>query len=143
MIKTNYFEISRTRVLFTAQKLWEKRDDERRLLLRAAHDAMGGVEGALAKHADGVLEALEPAELAAARELLLRLVTPERTRRVGGTPSGAAALRWSHEADVGATRIVRSHQHRLFAGVADAPRWRRHAMGRHPARCGVHAARTV
>src|SRR2546430_17406562 len=59
------------------------------------------------------------------------------------TPSKATALRRSHEADVGATRIVRVHEHCLLAGVADATRWRRHAMICHPARRGVHAARAV
>jgi len=67
---------------FAAQVLWERRDTDRKLLLRAAHDEMGGVEGALARHASGVLEGLSPAELGLARQLLLRLVTAERTRRV-------------------------------------------------------------
>jgi hypothetical protein len=62
---------------------------------------------------------------------------------LGLTPSGATALRRSYEADVGAARIVRSHQHRLFAGVADATRWRRYTMGRHPVRRSVHAVRTI
>ena len=67
---------------FTAQRLWERRDDSKRLLLRRAYDDMGGVGGALGKHADGVLEGLSPAALKLARKLMLRLVTPERTRRV-------------------------------------------------------------
>src|SRR5438067_13117981 len=65
-------------------------------------------------------------------------------RAVSGlTPFRATALRRSHEADVGAARIVRAHEHRLFAGVADAMCRRRHTMGRHPARRGVHATRAV
>jgi hypothetical protein len=36
--------------------------------------------------------------------------------------SATTALRRAHEADVGAARIVRSHQHCLFAAVADAKR---------------------
>jgi len=67
---------------FAAQMLWERRDATRKLLLRAAYDEMGGVEGAVAKHADGVLDGFSAAELEAAREMLLRLVSPERTRRV-------------------------------------------------------------
>jgi WD40 repeat protein len=67
---------------FAAQQLWENRDSQDRLLLRSAYDAMGGVEGALAKRADGVLEALSGDELSSARQLLLRLVTVERTRKV-------------------------------------------------------------
>lgn len=67
---------------FAAQKLWERRDTERRCLLRAVHDELGGVEGALATHADGVLDGLPETELRLARELLLRLVTPQRTRKL-------------------------------------------------------------
>ncbi len=67
---------------FAAQMLWDHRDKAGKLLLRSAYEQMGGVEGALAKHADGVLEGLSATELRLARELLLRLVTPEKTRRV-------------------------------------------------------------
>ena len=66
---------------FAARRLWEQRDPVRRMLLRSAYEEMGGVEGALATHADGVLDALSPAEVRLAQTLLLRLVTPERVRR--------------------------------------------------------------
>jgi WD40 repeat protein len=69
---------------FTGRLLWERRDRKRRLLLRSAYDAIGGVAGALARHADGVLQGLSTPQLHTARELLLRLVTPEGTRRVVG-----------------------------------------------------------
>jgi len=67
---------------FAAQALWQQRDRERRLLLRATYERMGGVGGALAQHADGILKGLSPKALHLVRQLLLRLVTPERTRRV-------------------------------------------------------------
>ena len=67
---------------FTAAKLWEGRDAERRLLTEASYLAFGGVGGALASHADSVLDALGSAERRCARTLLLRLVTPERTRAI-------------------------------------------------------------
>ena len=67
---------------FTMWRLWERRDVERRQLTRAAYDAMGGVAGALAEHADRILAELLPEDVVVARELLLRLVTPQRTRRV-------------------------------------------------------------
>src|SRR6185437_6971550 len=67
---------------FTAAKLWENRDNERRLLTEASYRAFGGVGGALASHADRVLDALGVAERRCARTLLLRLVTPERTRAI-------------------------------------------------------------
>jgi len=66
---------------FATQLLWDRRDQQRRLLLRAAHQEMGGVAGALARHAEAVLEGLSPDEVRLARELLLRLVTPEGTRQ--------------------------------------------------------------
>ncbi len=69
-------------VQFALRSLWEARDRERRVLPRAAYDAMGGVGGALAAHADGVLQALQPAQVRAARTILLRLVTPRGTRRL-------------------------------------------------------------
>lgn len=65
---------------FAATRLWEARDPARKLLTRSAYDAMGGVAGALTNHADSVLEKLSTPERSLARELLLRLVTPERTR---------------------------------------------------------------
>ena len=67
---------------FTMRLLWERRDVQRRLLLRAEHDAIGGVAGALAAHADVVIEALDPERVRLARDLFLRLVTSEGTRRV-------------------------------------------------------------
>ncbi|HEU4404435.1 MAG TPA: protein kinase [Polyangiaceae bacterium] len=65
---------------FTASKLWQARDRGRRLLTRASYVQLGGVAGALSAHADALLGAMPPAERALARELLVRLVTPERTR---------------------------------------------------------------
>ncbi|WP_437734534.1 nSTAND1 domain-containing NTPase [Sorangium sp. So ce1335] len=67
---------------FTAMKLWEARDRERRLLTRESHERLGGVAGALSAHADAVLSALSSREQRLARAVLLRLVTPERTRAV-------------------------------------------------------------
>jgi hypothetical protein len=67
---------------FAARMLWERRDEEQRLLLTSAYEAIGGVAGALAEHADGVLEGLSAAQVRTARELLLRLVTAEGTRSV-------------------------------------------------------------
>ena len=69
---------------FTARMLWERRDRKTRRLTRQAYDQLGGVAGALARHADGVLAALPAEEMAVARDILLRLVTPQETRRVVG-----------------------------------------------------------
>ncbi|MCY0991151.1 protein kinase [Nannocystis sp. ILAH1] len=67
---------------FTAARLWDTRDGARRLLTRASYRALGGVAGALSTHADAVLSTLAPREQQLARAILLRLVTPERTRAV-------------------------------------------------------------
>ncbi|WP_437669910.1 nSTAND1 domain-containing NTPase [Sorangium sp. So ce131] len=67
---------------FTATKLWETRDRERRLLTRESYEQLGGVAGALSAHADAVLSALPVREQRLARAVFLRLVTPERTRAV-------------------------------------------------------------
>jgi WD40 repeat protein len=84
---------------FTARQLWERRDRETKTLRRADYEAIGGVAGALAGHADGVLTALSNAEQGLTRALLLRLVTVEGTRRVvpqaealEGLPRRAAAV---------------------------------------------------
>ncbi|RKH03078.1 serine/threonine-protein kinase PknK [Corallococcus sp. CA053C] len=67
---------------FAATQLWEARDTTNRLLTQGAYEAMGGIAGALASHADSVLESLSPQERTLVRALFLRLVTPERTRAI-------------------------------------------------------------
>lgn len=67
---------------FAGSMLWEKRDRSTRKLLRSAYDRMGGVQGALATHADGFMRDLSEAQTATVRGAMLRLVTPEGTRRV-------------------------------------------------------------
>ena len=65
---------------FTAARLWEGRDRERRLLTEASYEQLGGVAGALARHADAVLAGMSQTQQAVARTAFERLVTPERTR---------------------------------------------------------------
>jgi WD40 repeat protein len=85
---------------FAARTLWDRRDVEQRLLLRSAYTKMGGVAGALAEHADGVLAGLDADEVRLTRELLLRMVTPEGTSR----PMRRAAL--LHGLDARAGRVL-------------------------------------
>jgi len=63
------------------QKLWEDRDEERRLLTRGVYEAIGCARGALSRHADSVLAGLGRERREVARKILCRLVTPDRTRR--------------------------------------------------------------
>jgi WD40 repeat protein/serine/threonine protein kinase len=67
---------------FAGQELWERRDRKRQLLTREAYRTVGGVAGALAHHADGVLDGLSAGQVTEARQLLIRLVTPSGTRQV-------------------------------------------------------------
>ncbi len=67
---------------FAASRLWESRDPSRKLLTRQSYDAIGGIAGALASHADAVLSGMTGQKKALARTVLLRLVTPERTRAI-------------------------------------------------------------
>jgi serine/threonine protein kinase len=67
---------------FAATQLWEQRDSVRKLLTEQSYAGMGGIAGALARHADSVLGGLPPQGHALARAVLLRLVTPERTRAI-------------------------------------------------------------
>ncbi|AKT44055.1 protein kinase domain-containing protein [Chondromyces crocatus] len=67
---------------FTAAKLWDTCDPEQRVITQASYDQIGGVAGALSAHADAVLDGLPAQERRLVRGVLLRLVTPERTRAV-------------------------------------------------------------
>jgi serine/threonine protein kinase len=67
---------------FAASKLWDARDTERRLLTEQSYHALGGIVGALASHADAVINALPAPTQALARTILTQLVTPERTRAI-------------------------------------------------------------
>ncbi|MBK7863594.1 MAG: protein kinase [Archangiaceae bacterium] len=67
---------------FCAQMLWENRDPARKQLTQFAYEAIGGVAGALAVHADTFLKRLPPQAVPLVRAILLRLVTPERTRAI-------------------------------------------------------------
>ncbi|MCG8424960.1 MAG: serine/threonine protein kinase, partial [Proteobacteria bacterium] len=65
---------------FTAAKLWDARDRRRRLLTAASYQALGGVAGALASHADEVLSGLATAQKRLTRSIFQRLVTSDGTR---------------------------------------------------------------
>jgi len=65
---------------FALTELWDARDRDRGLVTAQAVESIGGVGGALARHADRVLRQLLPEERAEARRLLMGLVTAEGTR---------------------------------------------------------------
>lgn len=65
---------------FALAELWDARDAEHRVIPAEALVRIGGVTGALARHADSVLAGMPSTERSAARAILLSLVTAERTR---------------------------------------------------------------
>ncbi|MBY5389624.1 WD40 repeat domain-containing protein [Rhizobium leguminosarum] len=75
-------------VEFTLTQLWEQRDRNENRLTLAAYSAIGGLKGAIDRHADAVYERLSPELHGSARCALLQLVhvstldTYTRTRRV-------------------------------------------------------------
>ncbi len=73
---------------FALEELWMRRDAARGCITQQALEEMGGVAGALSRHANRVLERMSQEEHGAARALLLRLVTAEGTR----VERGAAEL---------------------------------------------------
>jgi hypothetical protein len=70
-------------VQFALTELWAQRDTERRLVTSAGLAAMGGIAGALERHAERTLARVMDQDATvgeAARELLVGLTTPEGTR---------------------------------------------------------------
>jgi serine/threonine protein kinase len=67
---------------FAGAKLWEARDERRKVLTAESYRQMGGISGVLAQHADRVVEALPPTLRQSVRGMFQRLVTPEGTRAV-------------------------------------------------------------
>ncbi len=83
---------------FALAELWEARDTATRQITMHDLERIGRVTGALARHADNVVDALPAAQRVAVRRLLMRLVTIEDTRAslpredllVGDQPQEAA-----------------------------------------------------
>ena len=69
-------------ISFTATRLWELRDRHFHQLSTKAYEAMGGVTGALARHADETVDAMPVAERQLVRKAFRHLVTFEGTRAV-------------------------------------------------------------
>jgi WD40 repeat protein/serine/threonine protein kinase len=67
---------------FAAARLWELRDPQLRRLRAAVYVGMGGVAGALVKHAEATLLGLPSTDQQLVREVFRRLVTAEGTRAV-------------------------------------------------------------
>ena len=67
---------------FMCRTLWDDhRDSKARLLPTQAYEDMGGIERALARHANAVIDSLPQGLMTTARLLLTQLVNPDGTRR--------------------------------------------------------------
>jgi len=82
---------------FACRTLWDGRDVTTRRLLRSTYEAMGGLAGALARHAEKALAELTGDERRVARELLLQLVS-------GFVPPSSAAGAGRAEGSPGTSR---------------------------------------
>jgi formylglycine-generating enzyme required for sulfatase activity len=138
---------------FALAELWEARDTQRGLITQAALDGLGGVAGALAKHADAAVASLLPDQRIAARGVLLRLVTADGTRArktdrelVGNDARYRAALEAlvrarllvAREADDG-TSYELAHE-ALLAGWKTLARWLAEAAERREVQARLEAA---
>ncbi|MFH0901523.1 MAG: serine/threonine-protein kinase, partial [Pseudomonadota bacterium] len=111
---------------FAGQMLWERRDRSRRLLCRATYEAIGGVAGSLAEHADGILAGMTTVQVELARQLLLRLVTSAGTRRV--VPVAVAVAGLGPEVEEVLTKLTRA---RLLTVRRAADGRRQQGKGKH------------
>ncbi len=67
---------------FAMARLWERRDREHGLLTRRAYEEMGAVSGALAQHAESVMDGIGAEKHPIVQELFRNLVTAQGTRTV-------------------------------------------------------------
>jgi WD40 repeat protein/tRNA A-37 threonylcarbamoyl transferase component Bud32 len=67
---------------FAVSRLWERRDREKKLLTREAYREIGGVEGALAQHAEATQERIGSERDGIVREIFRNLTTAQGTRTV-------------------------------------------------------------
>jgi WD40 repeat protein/serine/threonine protein kinase len=91
---------------FTALKLWERRDERARQLTRTAYEALGGVGGALAQHAETTLLAMLPEEQSLVREVFRQLVTAAGTRAVLTRPELLQVLGGSVRAETMLEKLI-------------------------------------
>ncbi|MEM9072442.1 MAG: protein kinase [Myxococcota bacterium] len=102
---------------FVAVRLWEHRDRSRQLITEASYRAMGGIEGALAAHADAVFAELPREVVDEAPAILLRLVTSEGTRDVAPLDALLDQAKSAAQAQVLIDALVRA---RLLVAQSDA-----------------------
>lgn len=119
-------------VQFALTMLWEKRDARRKILPRAGLRAIGGIAGALERHAEATLAELaleHPGAAEATRDVLLALTTAQGTRVMRAADevvrSGLPAAREVVEAFERARLLVPSGGGITLAHEALLSRWSR------------------
>lgn len=100
---------------FTADQLWDRRDQAQAVLRAADLEALGGVEGAITTYADRVLEALAPAEQQVARRILVRCLQDGARRPLAVPALLAAEWAGGHASEV----LERLVEARLLTRRAD------------------------
>jgi len=110
------------------EEIWDRRDRAGKVLPREAYEEVGGIDGALAHHADGVLTGLPAGRVSVARALLMRLLAGGQTgepmhRRAVARSELLAGLE-THAAEV-LDHLVRGRlvvaRRSLADGLADGP----------------------
>jgi WD40 repeat protein/serine/threonine protein kinase len=103
---------------FTAARLWELRDRHFKQLGRKAYQALGGVAGALAQHAEATLAEMASDEQRLVREAFRHLVTAEGTRAVLTRPELGELLGGGARAERVIERLIGS---RLLVASESGP----------------------
>jgi WD40 repeat protein/serine/threonine protein kinase len=93
---------------FTASRLWELRDRQFKQLRSRAYETMGGVGGALAQHAESVMQGMTAEEQRLVREAFRHLVTGEGTRSVLTRPELMQVLANNRHAEAVIERLISS-----------------------------------
>ncbi len=91
---------------FTAVKLWEQRDIQFKQLRRRTYELMGGVGGALARHAESTIQQMTHQEEALVKEAFRHLVTNDGTRAVFTRPELIQLLGKSHDGETVLEKLI-------------------------------------
>jgi WD40 repeat protein/serine/threonine protein kinase len=93
-------------IAFTAARLWAKRERHARLLIRNSYEEMGGVGGALARHAEEIMARITREEQRLTREVFRHLVTAEGTRAVLTRPELIQVLGASSQTEAVIEKLI-------------------------------------
>jgi len=124
-------------VEFALSRLWEARDTERRVVSRASLARIGGIAGALERHAEETLQKVGDEE--SARLVFLSLTTPQGTRKHATAEEIAAKVPGAHasaiiDAFIAARLIVKEDGRLTLAHEALLLQWPRLARWTQAAR---------